>query len=329
MVTRADVAKLAGVSPSVVSYVLLPNSRPVAAKTRARVLAAVEELGYRPNAIAQALRGGPTSSIGLLVPDHTNPFFAELVRAVEDLAFQHSYVLLTGSTGNSAERESRYVRVFLDRHVDALLLVGTSARPELDRVADSGTPVVLLDRVPPESTISTVRTDGVLGARKAVEHLAGRGHRRVGIIAGPPDLAVSDDRVTGWLQAMQARDLTADESLLEHAPFTLGGGHDAAMRMLRTRDGATAVFVSSDVQALGVLAACDEHGIRVPQDLAVVSFDGTELSAYAQPPLTVVQQPISHIAHTAVRRILDNVGTGEPRPTHDTFAPDLIVRESS
>lgn len=328
-VTRADVARAAGVSPAVVSYVLRPGLRPVAPETRERVLAAVERLGYRPNAVAQALRGGPTSSIGMLVPDHTNPFFAELASAVEDLAFARGYVLLMGSTADDEEREAAYVRTFVDRRVDALLVVAARSHPELAIAAGAGVPVVVLDRVPEGTGVSTVRTDGVSGAAVATRHLLDRGHAVIGAIAGPEHLTVTDDRLAGWRAALVEAGLPHGDDLVGHAPFTRAGGEDAALALLAARPDVTAVFVSSDVQAAGVLSACARLGRAVPRDLAVVAFDGTRIAPHTQPPLTVVQQPVEQIARLAVDRLLARTGGGPAEPTHDVLATELVVRGSS
>ncbi len=327
-VTRADVAHRAGVSPAVVSYVLRPGMRPVADATRERVLAAIEELGYRPNAIAQALRRGPTQSIGLLVPDHTNPFFGELARAVEDIAFQEDYVLLMGSTADDCAREARYVRAFVDRQVDALLLVAARSHPELGAAVGAGIPVVVLDRVPEGTGVSTVRSDGVQGAELAVDHLVALGHERIGIVAGPQDLVVADDRLLGWRAALRRAGLPHDERLVAHGAFSRAGGAAAAVALLGRTD-VTAMFVSSDVQAAGALTACAERGLAVPRDLSVVSFDGTELAPYTQPALTVVQQPIAQIAGTAMRRLLARIAAPATPASDDVLDTRLVVRGST
>ncbi|WP_181727607.1 LacI family DNA-binding transcriptional regulator [Streptomyces sp. PT12] len=327
-VTRAEVARLAGVSPAVVSYVLRPGLRPVSRETREKVLAAVEELGYRPNAIAQALRAGPTQTLGLLVPDHVNPFFSQLTRAVENAAFGRGYVLLSGSTADDQDRETRYIRAFVDRKVDALLLIAAQSHPELDAAVDAGIPTVVLDRVPDGVRVSTVRSDGLNGSRIGVEHLISLGHRRVGIVAGPRSLDVADDRVIGWRMALSEAGLPSGDDLIQHAPFSAAGGYRAASDLLADPE-VTALFVSSDVQATGALSACRRLGRSVPADVSLVSFDGTELAPHTNPPLTVIQQPIEAIARGAVDRLMSQMKNPSTEPVHEVLDVALVVQEST
>jgi LacI family transcriptional regulator len=313
-VTRADVARRAGVSPAVVSYVLNPGLRPVADATRAKVEAAVAELGYRPNAIARALRSGPTKTIGLLVPDHTNPFFAELAQVVEDTVFDTGYVIMLGSTNEDTERESRYIRSLVDRQVDALVLIAPRAHPDIAQAVANGVPVVALDRVPQTAGVTTVRAHSLTGSREGVAHLIGLGHRRIGIIAGPQDVPVADRRLAGWAEALRAAGIEPEDTLVEHAPFTRDGGQQA-MATLIARTGCTAVFASSDVQAIGALTHARGAGLRVPEDLSVVSFDGTELARHAAPRLTAVVQPLRRIAELAAAEVVRLIAdpAAEPR----------------
>ncbi len=326
-VTRADVARRAGVSPAVVSYVLNPGLRPVSDATRARVEAAVHELDYRPNAIAQALRAGPTKTIGLLVPDHTNPFFAELAQAVEDAVFDRGYVIMLGSTREDTDRESRYIRSLVDRQVDALVLIAPRAHPDIAQAVRAGVPVVALDRVPQQTGVTTVRADSVAGARSGVTHLTDLGHRRIGIIAGPEGVPVADDRLAGWAQALRDAGLDADPDLVERAPFTRDGGQGAAAALLARTD-CTAVLTSSDVQAIGTLTHCRQAGIRIPDDLSVVSFDGTELARHAAPPLTSVVQPMREIAELAAAQMIRHITDPDAAP-EDVEVPTTLVPGAS
>lgn len=328
VVTRADVARRAGVSPAVVSYVLRPGLRPVAAETRARVEEAVRELGYRPNAIAQALRSGPTKTIGLLIPDHTNPFFAELAQIIEDKMFERGYVIMLGTTGENRDREGQYIRTLVDRQVDALILIAPRAHPDIAAAARSGVPVVALDRVPDATGVSTVRVDSLDGARSGVEHLVSLGHARIGIIAGPAEIDVTDDRINGWSQALRDHRLEPTPELVEHAPFSRSGG-ELAMSALMSGRGCTAVLASSDVQAIGALTHCREIGIAVPGDVSVVTFDGTELSRHAAPRLTAVVQPLREIAEQAVDEAIRLVDSPEGEPSAVVLPTSLMLGEST
>ncbi|GGL36818.1 LacI family DNA-binding transcriptional regulator [Phycicoccus endophyticus] len=324
--TRADVARLAGVSPAVVSYVLHDGTRPVAPKTRERVLDAIAKLDYRPDPVAQALRGQRTHSVGLLVPDHDNPFYADLQREVEHLAFDDGLVLLVGTTGAGRDRETKYLRAFVDRRVDGLLMMSSQAPDELSLVAAAGMPVVTLDRVQAASGVSTVISNERSGARRAVEHLIECGYRRIGCIAGPGESQGATDRVAGWKEGLEAAGLVAQERLVSRGPFSREGGTSAALALLGDVD---ALFVSSDVQAAGVVALTHARGIAVPDELGIVSFDGTDLARYSTPALTVVEQPMRAMAEVAMRRLNGLIADPGRTPTHDVLEPRLVVREST
>jgi LacI family transcriptional regulator len=311
-VRRADVARLAGTSPAVVSYVLNGGPRPVAAATRARVLAAVEQLGYRPNGIARSLRMRRTQTLGLVVPDTANPFFAELGRAVEECAFAHGYTLLVGNSAESEARQTSYVHTFLQQQVDGLFLVPAhgplSCAGEIERAR---VPWVVLDRQTRGSSgCAEVRVDHQAGARHATEHLLEHGHRRIGCIAGPVDVASALDRVAGWRDALTGSGLLADAALLRQVPFGRTAGYEAARDLLATTD-VTAVFVASDEQAAGVLRAAADAGIRCPDDVAIVSFDGSAASAFTTPSLSTMAQPFAELAALAMDLVRRGIH-GEP-----------------
>lgn len=199
-VTRADVARRARVSPAVVSYVVNGGPRGVAPATRARVEAAIEELGYRPNAVAQALRNSATRTIGLVLPNQTNQYFAELTEEIERAAFEAGYLLLVGITHDDLERERRYVEMFVDRRVDGLLLVSGRAG-ELIARDSPGTPTVAVDREARIPGASTVKVDNALGAAQATGHLLAHGLSLVACVAGPRGISLSAEREDTWRRA--------------------------------------------------------------------------------------------------------------------------------
>lgn len=321
--TRTDVARRAGVSNAVVSYVVNDGPRPVAGATRERVMKAISELGYRPNASARALKMSQTKTIGLLVRDNVNPFFAEFAHAVEDGAFSQGYAVLLGNSSGSSEREHACISSFLDRAVDGLMVMGVSAAPDLAPVIDRGTPLVVLDQFPPRKGLARVAVDNMQGARMGTDHLIGHGHRRIACLAGPTRVSVADERVQGWREAMHAAHLSTPRTLLTQADFTREGGYRAMRELLTSRARPTAVLAGSDVQAVGALRAICDAGQSVPDDIAVVSFDGTEESAYTEPPLTVIQQPLAKMAALALSLVL-----GEDCSGLHTLDVDLVVRRS-
>lgn len=334
--TREDVARRAGVSTAVVSYVLNEGARPVAAATRARVLAAVEELGYRPNAIARALRSRRSRAFGLVVSDISNPFIGELARSIELEAFERGYTVLLGNTMVDPERQQRYLRHFLDRQVDGLALVPIGA-VDADVVSELNggrAPVVVLDRPAPKPSRSpalravTLLAENEEGGRLATEHLAGHGHRRIACLGGPPKLLPSTGRIAGWSAARAERGLGERASPLVRSSVSRAAGYEAGRELLGVRRPPSAVFATSDEQAIGLLRAAAELGMRVPDDVAVVGFDGIAEGRYCAPGLSTVRQPIEVIAARAVETLLAQVVGGVRRSRTERFPVELAARGS-
>lgn len=324
--TRMDVARLSGVSGAVVSYVLNGGPRPVSADTRARVLAAIEQLNYRPNAAARALRLRRTNAIGLILPDIGNPYFGEFAKAIEDAAFDRGYALLLGNSSNDPQREAAQLDSFIDRQVDGLLVISVRKYAELSVVREAKIPLVVIDQPEKGVDIATVVIDNYRGARAAVDHLRSHGHHRIALVGGPPQLPGSQARQAGWRDALA--DLAAEERqrLQVVAPFTRLGGLEATLQLMSTKDRPTAIFASSDVQAIGVLRACAQLGLRVPEDLALVSFDGTQGAEFTAPPLTVIRQPVEMIAGTALDMLLTPPGELDSR---QRVVPHELIRRGS
>lgn len=320
--TRSDVARLAGTSDAVVSYVMNKGPRPVAAATRERVLAAVEELGYRPNAVARALRTQETHTIAMLVPDISNPFFAEFAQAVQDCAFAQGKVLLLGDSNGSDAREKAYLHRFLEQQVDGLVFIGARRHSSLRLVEDAGIPAVVLDRPLDALSVSSVGIDNESAARAATAHLISHGHRRIACVAGPRDQNNAVDRLAGWEYALRDAGITPDPSLVHVDEFSVEGGARAGRALLGASP-PSAVFVSSDSQAEGLLAVAHRVGLSVPDDLAVFGFDGTRRSAYSDPAMSVVEQPLKTAAAVAVD-LLTHPGP----PEHRQLDFALVIRRS-
>jgi len=333
--TRADVARLAGVSPALVSYVLNNGPRKVSPEARARIERAIETLGYRPNAVAQALRGLNTRLIGLLTPTPTNAYFAELAECIERQVFDSGNLLLIGMTNEDPSRELRYVNAFVDRRIDGLLVISSRFQPMIARAAN-GVPAVAVDRAAAAPGLSSVYIDSVHGAEMCVEHLQGHGLRAIGCIAGPRDLLSSDDRIEGWRRQQDRCGLPALDDLVVNAPFTEEGGYRALKELIdfgpfadELRAGeALGLFVSSDVQAIGVLRACSELGIHVPGNVAIVSFDGTKLGASLVPSLTSFRQPLETIAALAIEELQRRVASPDLDPRVLTVEGNLRIGQS-
>lgn len=325
--TRDDVARLAGTSTAVVSYVINNGPRNVSPATRERVLAAIAELDYRPNVVARSLRAQRTETFGLIVPDITNPFFAELAHALEARAHAADRLLLLGNSEEDVEHERDYVRNFLERRVDGVIVVGVTSHSALDVLADFDGRVVIVDRPLAHAGLSTVSIDHERAAYEATRHLIGHGHDVIACIAGPEDQSVAADRVQGWRRALTERGARADDELVLRSDFSPEGGVAAARSLMRAAPRPTAAFVSSDQQAQGVLSELHREGVRVPEDVALVSFDGTRQSRYTVPGLSVVQQPFDELADRVIRLLLEPAEQDAP-PESVRVDFDLVLRES-
>lgn len=323
MVTRRDVARLAGTSEAVVSYVLNDGPRNVAPATRARVIEAIAALGYRPNAVARSLRTKRTMTIGLVVPDNANPFFAELAREIEDVAFTRGYTLLLGNAMDDDEREATYVRTLLDRQVDGLILIPSHGPGSWRAVIEeSAVPCLILDREVAGVPAASILVDNVGGAHEATRHLIEHGRRRIGCVAGPDGINPTRDRVTGWRSAMVEAGL--EPAPVAHEPFGRRQAYHAGVRLLSSDNRPDALFVTSDEQAFGVLRAAAELGLRVPDDLAICSFDGIAASAYTVPALTTMRQPLEELGAAAVTQLLN-----DPESHRRIVLPSRLIRRGS
>lgn len=329
-VTRTDVARRAGVSSAVVSYVVNSGPRNVAPETRERVLNAIEELGYRPNASARALKRGVSDTIGLIISDITNPFFSEYAHAIEEAAAERGLsVIFTNSSlaaGTGADTrgtEADLIYRMILSGVDGLLLASIMDAPDLDVARAAGIPVVLLDRAVAFAGHASVGSNFREASRIAVEHLIGHGHERIGMITGFTGGPTTDDREQGWRDALE--DAGLDLGPVIRVPYSRPGGFKAGVELLQSRDHPTAIFALSDQQSIGLLYAIHQAGLRIPGDIAVASFDGSTESAFSWPPLTTMRQPVREMAHAAV----DLLGKKDPSShAHFTFSAPLVVRQS-
>ncbi|MBE1587936.1 LacI family DNA-binding transcriptional regulator [Nonomuraea angiospora] len=298
--TLADVARRAGTSTAVVSYVMNNGPRPVAAATRERVLAAAAELGYRPNRIARALRSRTTGVAGLVLADASNPYFGALARHVERALEGRDLLTLVGNAGYSAQRQRHLVERFLAAQVDGLVIVSADSVGDVAEVAEAaGVPAVYVHHGPPGAPVAAA--DNQDAVREAVAHLRGHGHRHVAFLAGPDDEGPVGVRRAAW-QAAVAGDpgaalLRCDYS--RAAADALTRGLAAAGTLPR------ALVTATDEQAIGVLSGAWARGLAVPDRLAVISLDGTPESAHTAPALTVTEQPLQAMAEQAVALLFD------------------------
>lgn len=320
--TQADVARLAGTSSAVVSYVLNSGPRPVSEATRARVLEAMRVLDYRPNKAARALRSRKSNVLGLVVPDGSHPFFAELARELERAAYDRDYVLFTGNSFSTVEREQEYFSLFREHQVDGVVLT-VDPRADVQPLLDAEIPVVLLDQPGPDSVVPSACVDYAGAAAAATQLLVKGGRRRIGFIGGNPGLPSAEARAEGWLQALQAHGMST--SLSTRTSFTRLGGYTAGLEMFSRSVRPDGIFVSSDQQAVGLLRAADECGVRVPEDVWVIAFDDSDDCLYTHPMLSTVRQPVGEIVQTALNLLFSPDRTVR----HEQLGWELVLRAST
>jgi DNA-binding LacI/PurR family transcriptional regulator len=328
--TIEAVAAAAGVSKTTVSHVLSGN-RPVARATAARVRRVIDELGYRPNTVAQALKMARSHTIGLVVPDVTNPFYPALARGLQAALIDAGYLLLLADTGGDPDAERAFIAEALQRRVDALVVSAFGlTEDELERLAGAVVPVVAVGAELAGSRLDCVTADDERAAADAVAHLRARGHERIATIAGPAGTAVADRRLRGFTQALEREGLL-DPALVIHGDFTRDGGRDAAESFLQ-QDARrpSAVFCANDLMAIGALDAARIAGRTVPGDLAVVGVDDIDAAGLVAPALTTVRIPAGDIGRVAGELLLSRMEPEARRaPRTILVGHELIVRDST
>ena len=330
MATIKDVARHADVSVTTVSHVV-NGTRHVSPESRERVEAAIRALGYVPSAIARSLKSNNTRTLGMLIPNSSNPYFAEIVHAVEDRCFGAGYNLILCNSNDDVERQASYLRVLAQKRVDGLVFVASGSDAVVRAtLGESVTPMVFVDReVAGMSNGDLVEVNHTVGGEIASRHLLELGHPRVACISGPPGLSPSSKRRAGWKNALESAGVERRESDLARGDFTARGGFLAMQTLLRHKPRPSAVFVCNDLMAFGALAAAHAAGISVPQQLSIVGFDDIELAAFSAPPLTTVVQPKRQIGTLAAELLLERVTTGRRDNRRVILEAQLKIRGST
>jgi len=330
MTTIKDVAREAQVSTATVSATL-NSSAYVSPDLRARVLAAVDRLDYAPSAIAQSLKKGRTGLLALVVADVTNPFFMNLIHAVETAAEAWGYSLMLCNSDEKFDREQQYLRRIRARRCDGLILAPTGdaeAYRSMDPASVPG-PTVLIDRVIDSWSADSVTLDNVSAAFQATNYILDLGHRRVGAITGPRHVSTGADRHAGFMQALAARGHTPDPQHIRSGDYREDRAFSVAREILRQADRPTAFFVANNLMLIGVMRAISEAGLNCPADISVVSMDDFIWINAFRPRLTTISQPMAEMGAEAVRLLVERLSGASDDPPHRVIMqPTLIVRES-
>ncbi|MEU6572864.1 LacI family DNA-binding transcriptional regulator [Streptomyces sp. NPDC046805] len=336
MPTMADVARSAGVSVATVSHVL-NGTRPVLPDTRQAVLDAIDELGYTPNTLARSLVTSRTRSIGLAVSAISNPYFTEILQGVEAAALEQGYSLLIADPHDDPEHERKVVQLLHERRVDGMI-VTPSADPRalVAYLGRHAVPTVFLDRVPDLRAahgdalprFDQVCAESTEPMAQLVTHLAGRGHRRIGLVAGLPGLSTTRERLTGYRDGLAMSGLAHDERLVVPGNSTAAGAEQATASLLSLASPPTALITANNTMALGVLRTLRERGLSVPDDIALCCFDDFAWADLFSPRLTAVAQPSREIGARAVHVLLDRLAEPD-RPARTVRLPCTFVHRTS
>ena len=330
MTTIRDVAKQAGVAPITVSRVI-NNSGYVNEKTRARVEAAIADLGYVPNVLARSLRSRRTDTLGLILTDISNPFWTTVARGVEDAASDAGFNVILCNTDESEVEQDKYLHVLVQKQVDGVLLVpARSAVEPIKFIQSQNTSVVVLDRRIPNSQTDAVRCDSEGGAYQLTCLLLSLGHRRIAMLSGPRGVSTSEDRVTGYRRALAEAGVEVDAAQVCYGEFSLESGYDMTVQVLARTPRPSALFAGNNFIAIGALRALRDAGLRVPEDLALVGFDDLPTDLVVDPFITVAAQPAYEMGRQATELLLARLSEEAPAAYQEIVLPTVIVvRESS
>jgi LacI family transcriptional regulator len=328
-VTIKDVAKKAGVSPSTVSRVS-GNYGYVSKAIRQKVLTAIRELNYHPNTIARSMVTKSTYTLGLVVTDIANPFFAYLMRSVEDVTWEAGYTLFLANTDENEDREKAILQTILERQVDGLILVPANSNPSphVEYFIDQGVPLVLLDRNIQGVEADAVMVDNEHGAYVAVNHLIKLGHRRIGMVIDNLDISTNAERVAGYKRALREADIPIEEHLIQSCHFTEQSAFNLATEMFNRPQRPTALFAANNLMTLGIMHGAREAKLEIPQDIALVSFDDLEWSTYSSLLVTAVAQPVHELGKVAAKRLLMRLQGDQSPPLEIRLKTNFIIRKS-
>lgn len=329
MANIKDVAARAGVSVTTVSHVV-NGTRFVSEAARQRVEEAVSALGYVPSAVARSLKHNVTHTFGVVIPNNSNPYFAEIIRGVEERCFATGYNLILCNSNDDPARQASYFRTLTEKRIDGLIVVASGSDVAVRQsISELKVPLVLVDREVSGVTCDLVEVDNVTGGHLATQHLLELGHPYVYCISGPAGLSPSTQRRAGWKRALAQAGLARREGDVERGDFTSRSGYHAMQALLKRRQRPSAVFVCNDLMAIGAMAAAREAGLAVPGQLSIVGYDDIELAAYSSPPLTTVAQPKLKIGEAAAGLLFERVDGARQAVSRVILDPALKVRGST
>jgi len=328
--TVEDVAEEAGVSTATVSRVFNRSAK-VSEKTVQKVLKAAEKLDYRPNRVARRLRVKSSQSmiIGLIVTDLENPFFSEIARGVEDIAYKSKNAVMVCNSDEKGDKERFYIDTLLAERASGLIAALTPHNASyIQELVDRGYPVVCVDRHQSIQNVDTVTVNNISGAYQAVTRLIDLGHKRIGIINGLPDISTTEERFEGYKKALSDHNITFDPKLVMYGNSRQDGGIEKTRELLKLKDRPTAVFITNNLMTLGFLEEMYKQGLNIPEDMALIGFDDMPWSVALNPPLTAVKQPGYELGTRAAELLFKRLEQSSRATSSIVLNPKLIVRKS-
>ncbi|BFM12293.1 substrate-binding domain-containing protein [Simiduia litorea] len=328
MATIYDVSELAGVSLATVSRVMNKNAQ-VSEKTKQKVLAAMESLGYRPSAIAKGLASKHTSSVGVLISELHGPFYGMMMSEVETELRNHDVHAIIAAGHSDAAKEEDAIEFLLSRRCDALILYVESVTDDyLIKLAKKGTPLVIIGRNIPKLAKNCISLNNELGGYLASKHVLDNGHRKIAYISGPLWKDDAQERLAGHKRALAEYNVKFNEKLLFEGSYQEEGGVEGLTHLLAQRSNFTALLCANDEMAAGAMTAARDLGLAIPQDLSVVGFDNVAYSRYVYPKLCTINYPIREMANMAAHWVLKYVYKNNAFDIQNIFEPELVTRDS-
>ena len=326
-ITLRDVAKHAGVSPKTVSNVI--NNWPyITDETRQKVQDAINMLGYRPNGLATSLRTGRTNTIGVVIPDITNPFFGQVVRGCEDVLYAAGYNIFLCNTNEDPVKERGYLDMLVSRGVDGLLMFGARSDSEvLSAIVHDGIPIVAEDSPAQHNNSTVIEIDNLGGAQLATKHLISRGHTRIGHLAGPVHRLAAETRLQGYQYALESAGIPYDEELVYRCSPSIHGGYQSTLQIMREKK-PSALFCYNDLMAVGAMVACRQLDLDIPREVALVGFDDIAIASLVEPALTTIRVRQYDMGKLASQLLLERLSGKENPSTHVQFQVELVIRNS-
>ena len=329
MATIKDVARIAGVSTTTVSHVI-NKTRFVAEATQERVRAAVEELNYAPSAVARSLKCNTTRTIGMLVTQSSNPFFAQVMHGVENYCYKQGYTLIVCNTEGSINKQRDYLRMLHEKRVDGLLVMCSDLTEELHALLErnSELPMVIMDWGPRNLTTDKIIDNSEEGGYLATRYLLGMGHTKIACLTGHKEKLTCVERIKGFERAMAESNVPVNYDFIVEGDFECETASAITEQLLNLPVRPTAIFCFNDIMALAAVSKIQLMGLNIPEDISVIGYDNIDLSAYFSPPLTTIHQPKRRVGKTAVEILLERIKDKDHERRIFEMKPELVERSS-